>query len=107
MLAQGAVVLALLVLAQAGASSSNSTALPNVDGLWAGHGSIGIGLGTTFSFASEVGAAGVEALIGGYLLVRSCWLAGRFEVAVPNRQTPRVCLNNTYSSNRAAMLSSE
>ena len=61
-------LLAALALA-AGARAAAPNALPNLDGVWIGNGSIGLGLGTTFSFANEVAAAGVEAIVGGMLLV--------------------------------------
>ncbi|GBF98232.1 hypothetical protein Rsub_11052 [Raphidocelis subcapitata] len=42
-------------------------ALPNVDGVWLGNGSIALGLGTTFVVSSELGVAGgVQGVAGGY-----------------------------------------
>jgi hypothetical protein len=67
----------LAVLLALGAATTDAAgSLPNLDGVWMGDGSIGMGLGTTFSLVTEVSDKGVGGYVGGMFAVSRRSLRG-------------------------------
>lgn len=60
------VAAALLLAVAAVPAPSSAKGVPNVDGVWKGPAVIGLGLGSTFSLAQEVGDKGVVGVVGGF-----------------------------------------